>query len=160
LEERQNRGIGFTYLSQEIRVADLGQTRLFIFFRKAGKVVSLLVVQARDLLLLSRAQRALLQKLGPRCRTHSRHQAIFAEGLFIKEAGGIEVAVQLLIVGLIKGLRLDAQIFEDVFGDLAVVRRALDRLRATITQQQPPSNAKLVATSVPAEIVVVIKDQK
>ena len=83
---------------------------------------------------------------------------LLAKRLLVKEAACAEVRVQLLIVGLVKGLRLNSEISEDVFGNFTVIRGTLDGLRASITQQQPAPDAKLITPGVAAKVVVIIEN--
>ena len=59
-------------------------------------------------------------------------QAIFAEGFFVEEARRAELRIEFLVVRLVENLRLDSQVFEQTFGDLAVFGRTFNRLSSAV----------------------------
>src|SRR6266481_1557610 len=69
------------------------------------------------------------------------------------------MGIKFLIVSLIETLGFNPQLFEDLFRHLTVFPGALDRLSPTVAQKQPLAHLKLVASRMPAEVVVIVENQ-
>src|SRR5258705_9479101 len=86
-------------------------------------------------------------------------KAIFSECFSIEKQCRAQVAVKLLIVGFVESACVDAQIFQNTAGHVAVLSRTFNRLGSTIAKQHSAARLKLVALGMSAEIVVIVENE-
>src|SRR4029077_4652181 len=110
LKELEGVRVNFADLCEEVGVADLAKPGLLLVRRKAGQVIHLLRIHALNVMTHLAAKRSLGQEFGPRCRSQTRNQAIFAERLAIEKDTRTQFLVKLLIVSFVEKFGIDTQI--------------------------------------------------
>ena len=159
LVERQHAGVELPQLGEEVRIAHAREARFLLGLAEARHRVEALGQQPLVIAPHRVAHRRRGQK---RIVAHvAGQQAIGAEGLLVEEERGAEAErlVEIRVEHLGIARDLDAQLGDEVFGDFAVRRRAVDRLRAAVADVGAAVVGELVALGVAAEVVVVVEDQ-
>src|SRR5215469_8542598 len=169
LVERNDFGMSFHGIEQEIFIAHLREACLLLRLGHSWHVVDACLLNADNVLLRLRGERRPREKLRPFTRPalaaietawRISYQPLGSKSLFIEEVSEAEVGIGFAIgVFLFQCRGIDAQFGKQPTCFPAVRKWRLDSNGSAVGQQHSPVEVEFVALSVSAKIVVIVENQ-
>src|SRR6266550_251951 len=161
LKDLNNVQVNFCRLKKKVFVAGLDQLDALLFGGQTRQIIDGIVFQAGQVLARGFIDRDLQDGFRTRVKAGAGHEPIRTKRLLVEERCTLQIhrLVHILVEVFVEPLYVDAYVFKEANGFRAIVRGTLDRLSASISDQETVAGAKLIPLGVAAKIIMIIKDE-